>query len=378
MTYKFQARLQSEWVLEKPSGEVFALGEILRLLAAVEATGNIAGACRACSMSYRHAWGSLRNAEKEFGMALLETSRRQGSKLTDFAKHLLWANRRVDARLMPTLESMASELQEELESLYPESRPKLRLHASHGFAVEGLMQLVNSQSASLVELRYRTAVEGLVALNRGECDLAGFQVPTGQFESPILEHYGPWLDDERHCLIQVAQRDTGLFVRQGNPKNIQSLADLTKPEVRFVNRQVGSSTRLLVGLMLEHLGIDPEQIKGYDSSEFTHMAIAAHVASGMADAGVGVETAAWRCGLSFIPLAKERYFFAVQRDSLDNPLMQELLALLSDPRYLEYVSELVGYDARDTGTVLSLKEAFSDAWGKTARSTQNKSSMVSP
>jgi len=393
MTYKFQARLNSEWVLEKPSGEVFALGETLRLLSAVEASGNITGACRQCDMSYRHAWGLLRKAEKEFGMPLLETSRRQGSRLTKFAQNLLWANRRVDARLTPTLQSIASELQEELEGLYPESRPKLRLHASHGFAVEGLMQLANHEDMSPVELRYRTAVEGLAALNRGDCDLAGFQVPVGQFESPILEHYGPWLDDDRHCLIYLAQRDTGLFVQQGNPKNIHSLADLIKPDVRFVNRQVGSSTRLLVGLMLDHLGINPDHIKGYDSGEFTHMAIAAHVASGMADAGVGVETAAWRCGLSFIPLAKERYFFAVQRDSLENPLMQQLLALLVDPRYLDYVSELVGYDARDIGKVFSLKEAFGRTWKdqvrgsaardmsarrNAARGAQNKFSMVSP
>jgi len=358
MTYKFQARLNSEWVLEKPGGALFALGEVLRLLSAIDAVGHIAGACRACDVSYRHAWGVLRHAEKEFGMPLLETSRRQGSKLTDFARHLLWANRRMAARLTPTLESMASELQEELESLYSGARQRLRLHASHGFAVEGLMQMANSQDISPVELRYRTAAEALASLNRGECDLAGFQVPVGEFEAPILQHYRPWLDPERHCLIHLAQRGTGMFVQDGNPKGIRGIADLVKPGVRFVNRQVGSSTRLLVGLMLERLGIAPQRIQGYDSSEFTHMAIAAHIASGMADAGIGVETAAWRCGLDFIPLAKERYFFAVQRDSLASPLMRRLLALLDSAEYRGYVAQLVGYDAADIGKVQTLEEAF--------------------
>src|SRR5690606_16303310 len=102
------------------------LSEVLRLLAAIDATGNISGACKACGLSYRHAWGLLRNAEKEFEVSLIETSRRQGSKLTSFGQHLIWANRRVDARLMPTLESMASELQEELERLYPDSTQRLR------------------------------------------------------------------------------------------------------------------------------------------------------------------------------------------------------------------------------------------------------------
>jgi molybdate transport repressor ModE-like protein len=358
MSYKFKARLSSEWVLEKPSGAVLPLSEVLRLLAAVDATGHIAGACKACGLSYRHGWGILRNAEKEFEAPLIETSRRQGSRLTPFGQHLIWANRRVDARLMPTLESMASELQEELERLYPESQPRLRLHASHGFAVEGLMQLANGMDMSPLELRYRTAIEALASLDRAECDLAGFQVPTGEFELPILERYSEWLDPERHMLIHLAVRNTGMFVKPDNPKGIESVGDLVNPNVRFVNRQIGSSTRYLVGLMLKQLDIDTSRVQGFESNEFTHMAIAAHIASGMADVGIGVETAAWRCGLSFIPLVKERYFFAAHRDTLDTPQMRRLLDLMNGEEYQGYVSQLVGYDARFLGQVQTLEEAF--------------------
>lgn len=361
VSYKFKARLSSEWVLEKASGAVFALSDVLRLLAAVDATGHISGACKACGMSYRHAWGILRDAEKEFEAPLIETSRRQGSKLTAFGQHLIWANRRVDARLMPTLESMASELQEELESLYPESRPRLRLHASHGFAVEGLMQMANEDMSSL-ELRYRTAIEALASLDRGECDLAGFQVPAGEYEAPILQRYGQWLDPDRHRLVHLAVRKTGMFVQPHNPKNIRSIADLVKPDVRFVNRQIGSSTRYLVALMLEKLNIDTAQVQGFDSNEFTHMAIAAHIASGMADVGIGVETAAWRCGLAFIPLAHERYFFAVNRETLDTSAMQRLLALMTGDAYRAFVSQLVGYDATNMGRVQTLHQAFGSAF----------------
>jgi len=367
MTYKFKARLSSEWVLEKPSGTVLPLSEVLRVLAAVDATGNISGASRACGMSYRHAWGLLRHAEKEFEMALIETSRRQGTKLTNFGQHLIWANRRLDARLMPTLESMASELQEELERLYPESQPRLRLHASHGFAVEGLMQLANGMDMSPLELRYRTAIEALASLDRGECDLAGFQVPVGEFELPILKRYGEWLDPTRHRLINLAVRNTGMFVKRDNPKHITSVADLVNQDVRFVNRQIGSSTRFLVGLMLEQLNIDTSRVQGFDTSEFTHMAIAAHIASGMADVGIGVETAAWRCGLAFIPLAKERYFFAVHRDNLDTPHMRRLLDLMNGVEYQGYVSQLVGYDATLMGRVETLEEAFGPDFARALR-----------
>ena len=361
MSYKFQARLNAAWSLEAPDGTAFALDDILRLLSAIETTGNISGACRDCRLSYRHAWGLLRRAEQVFETALLDTNRRQGTRLTDFARHLLWAHRRTEARLEPTLQSLSSELQEAIEGLYPQHRPRLRLHASHGFAVEGLVQQAGSHDVLSIELRYRTATEALASLNRNECDLAGFQVPTGEFQAPILAHYSPWLDPDRHCLIYLAQRDTGMFVQPDNPRNIHGIADLVKPGVRFVNRQVGSSTRLLVGLMLERLGIDPAQVNGYDTSEFTHLAIAAHIASGMADVGIGVETAAWRCGLAFIPLAKERYYFAVNQDSLSSPRMQALLALLNGEPYRQFVAGLVGYDASAMGRVLTLAEAFPDS-----------------
>src|SRR3546814_20657042 len=103
MTYKFKARLSSEWVLEKPSGTVLALSKVLRLLAAIDATGHIAGACKACSLSYRHGWGLLRNAEKEFEAPLIETSRPQATKLTNFGQHLNWANSHITSRSMPQM-----------------------------------------------------------------------------------------------------------------------------------------------------------------------------------------------------------------------------------------------------------------------------------
>ncbi len=356
--YRFKPKLKSEWFLEKQSGEILAMGEVLQLLAAVDECGHIAGACQARRISYRHAWGLLRKAEAEFQTALIETSRRRGSRLTNFARHLLWANRRIDARLAPTFESIASELQDELQRLYSEELSVLRLHASHGFAVEGLMRLANDQDMMPLELRYRTGIEALASLDRRECDLAGFQVPGASYEKPILRHYARWLNPDRMLLLHLAERNTGLFVQSGNPKNIRSIADLVRPDVRFVNRQIGSSTRYLVHLMLEELDIDPNEVRGFDTGEFTHMAIAAHIASGMADVGIGVETAAWRCGLAFIPLAKERYFFGINKDLVGTHALQRLLDLMNGEAYQSYVKDLVGYDCRLMGQVQTLEQAF--------------------
>ncbi|MFC4274325.1 substrate-binding domain-containing protein [Achromobacter aloeverae] len=354
----FRVALRPGWWLDGDDADGgIPLKDVLALLAAIDATGNIAGAGRACGLSYRHAWGVLRRFEALFGVPLLVTHRRQGTELTPFAQRLLWANRRIEARLMPMLDSLASELQEELQRLLPEGKPHLRLHASHGFAVEALMQHMQGHAPGL-ELRYRTASEALAALDAGECDLAGFQVPLGEFEPSMLAHYRPWLHRDDHLLVHLAVRNTGLFVPAGNPKGIHGMADLARPDVRFVNRQTGSSTRLLIELMLRRLDIPVARVQGYENSEFTHMAVAAHIASGMADTGIGVETAAHRFGLDFVALARERYFFALRKDTIEQPAMRALLGVMRGSGYRDFIGQLVGYDASETGKIQTLKEAF--------------------
>lgn len=358
MTHMFKARLSSNWVLERSTEPNLDLSEILDLLEAVDTMGTIAAACEACNVSYRHAWGVLRRAEQQFRCALIQTSRRRGSVLTPFGRRLIWVNRRLNARLMPMLESMASELQEELEQFVPQTVQRLKLHASHGFAVEGLLQLANDENLLPIELRYRNGSEALAALAQGECDLAGFQVALGEFEARLLQEHAGSLNPDRHCLINLSTRQTGLIVQSGNPCQIRSVADLARGGVRFVNRQHGSSTRSLIDCMIEREGIEPGHIRGYETSEFTHMAVAAHVASGIADVGIGIKTAAWRFGLTFIPLVRERYFFAAHTHEMDTPAMSSLLKLLASDAYQSYMSELVGYDASALGQVQSVREAF--------------------
>lgn len=341
-------------------GDVLHLGEVLRLLSAIETLGNISAAAKASSLSYRHAWGVLRAAEAQLKASLIETTRGQGTSLTEFAQRLLWANRRVHARLTPTLESMASELQVELMRLYDEQPQNLRLHASHGFAVEGLIRLATDNAYLPLELRYRTAIEALGSLVRRECDLAGFQVPIGEYQDQAVRRYREWLDPEQHRLIYLSNRSTGLFVQQGNPHGIHSVADLERPDIRFVNRQVGSSTRYLLDLMIHDLKINEANIHGFDSTELTHMAVAALVASNMADVGFGVQTAAWRCGLDYIPLAQERYFFAVHKDLVDTPPVQRFLELITGADYQAYMGQLVGYSAEANGAIMTLEDAFGD------------------
>jgi len=330
---------------------------LLALLIAVQDTGSIAQAAKSVKLSYRYAWGLLRQAETQFGDSLLDTGRGRGTQLTPLAQKLVWADRRVAARLSPMLESLASELEVELSKMAAERLRMLRIDASHGFAVAALMEHLN-QLAMPVELRYRNSTDAVAALSRGECDLAGFHVPTGAFEPAAVAWYTRWLDPERHCLIHLAVRHQGLFVASGNPRGISGLADLARADIRFVNRQTGSGTRMLLELMLAAQGIATQDIGGFNSAEFTHSAVAAYIASGMADVGIGVRTAAQRFNLDFIPLLRERYFFAVHHDALADPLLRKLLTVLQLPDYHARVNELTGYDAADTGTIFTLEQAF--------------------
>lgn len=351
-------QITPHWGVAQDADHMVDTTALLTLLAAIQESGAIAQAARSVGLSYRHAWGQVKRAEQLFGHPLVDAGRGRGSTLTPLAEKLIWADKRISARLSPLLSSLASELENELDrALPPRPGSTLRLHASHGFAVAALVEKLEAASLS-VELRYRNSFESVSALARGECDLAGFHVPIGEFQSGAAQRYMKWLKPGAHSLVHLAVRTQGLFVAAGNPKKIRSLEDLRRADVRFVNRPEGSGTRMLTELLLKKAAITPAEVTGYDSAEFTHAAVAAYIASGMADVGIGVQTAAQRFGLPFIPLVKERYFFALTKAAQNEPTMKTVLALMQSPAYRSTVASLVGYEAGETGRLLSVAEAF--------------------
>ena len=350
--------IRPHWEISVKGEAPLDTADLLGLLLSIQDTGSIAQAARSVKLSYRYAWGLLRAAETLFGEQLLHTGRGRGTTLTPLAQKLVWADRRIAARLSPTLQSLASELEVELGRITASRMRPLRLDASHGFAVAALMGCIDRDTLPL-DSRYRTSTDAVMALARRECDLAGFHIPIGRFEAPTASWYLRWLDPAQHCLVRVAGREQGLITARGNPLGLRALADLARPEVRFVNRQAGSGTRMLLEMMLAAADIPSDAINGFNSAEFTHSAVAAYIASGMADAGVGMRAASAQFKLDFIPLLRETYYFAVRRDALDEPAMCQLLELMRQPCYHRLVAALPGYDASGTGEVVSMTEAFS-------------------
>jgi molybdate transport repressor ModE-like protein len=356
-----KVHIRPHWEIRFNADPPLDTATLLALLLGIHDSGSIADAARRVGLSYRYAWGVLREAEALFGEPLLETGRGRGTRLTPLAEKLAWADRRIAARLSPTLASLASELESELDKVRTmrsgSGLRTVRIDASHGFAVAALTGFLEKIELP-VELRYRTSTDAVAALARRECDLAGFHVPQGEFETRAASWYLRWLDPQRHCLVHIAGREQGLLVAPGNPFGIRGLPDLLQPGLRFVNRQAGSGTRMLLEMMLAARGIAPEAIQGWNNAELTHSAVAAYIASGMADVGIGLRIAAEQFKLGFIPLARERYFFALHTEALEDSLMARLLAVLREPGYHQRVAALPGYDAALTGRIDTLDEAF--------------------
>lgn len=344
-----KVELQPTWGLRDANGVTTPLPALLALLEAVGKLGSISKAATECGYSYRHAWGLLREFSTQFGAELVLKARGQGTVLSPLAEKLIWADKRIIARLTPLLESVASELQQELASVLPDPSQKvLRITASHGFAIAALVAQLEKQGLS-VDVKYRGSTEAVAALARGECDLAGFHVPIGDLSAAAGSAYTPYINPKQHALLHLAFRTQGIFVAKGNPKEINSLSDLAKPGARFVNRQVGSGTRVLLDLLLDRIGVDRSKIVDYQSAEFTHAAVAAYVASGMADVGFGVETAARRFNLDFIPVIREQYFLATNLAAFDTPMITAARSIMESRGFRDTIAMLAGYDGESCG-----------------------------
>ena len=347
--------IDAHWQLRRADGSPL-VPRLTALLVGIQRRGTLAAACRDAGLTYRYAWGLLREGERAFDRPLVESQRGRGAKLTALGERLAWADQRIAARLAPLLDSLASEVEVEIERALSVVQPVLRLQASHGFAVDAMRRFL-LQHEIPIDLKYRSSDEALNALLDGQCELAGLHLPLGDLALAAAAHYAKRIQPD-WTLIHMVTRRQGLIVAPGNPRRIRRLADLTRSGLRFVNRQSGSGTRLLFDLLLQRGGVDSRAIDGYESLEYTHAAVAAYIGSDMADVGFGLEVPARQFGLGFVPLITERYFFLCRGALLDEPVMQQLLAILRDPALRTQIARLPGYDPADAGRIEAARDAF--------------------
>ena len=322
---------------------------LFALLAGIQETGSLQKACRRAKVSYRHAWGLLAASAKTLGKPLAELSRGRGSQLAPLGSALLAARSRIESRLAPELARIALDLAHELSSPEPAIARRWRVFASNDLALLHAREALGLACGVDLDIETHGSLDCLDALARRRCNIAGFHLAGD--ESPEL-----WLrealgraPDRPIRLIEFAKREQGLMLRQGFEGEIRSITDVARSGARFVNRQRGSGTRTLFDRLLKEENLRAIDIRGYQDEEFTHLAVAATIAGGGAEAGFGIRAAAAQFGLPFVPFERETYYLACREDRPDAGHISRLVAFLRSPEFRAVCAALPGYDAMHSG-----------------------------
>jgi putative molybdopterin biosynthesis protein len=345
------------WRFTSAAGERDFDFMLVALLEAIERTGKLTLSAQQAGISYRHAWNLIEQWQAFFGAPLVSMRKGRGTSLTPLGADLLWAGLRARERLAPELENLASEFARALNASLPDAATSLAVHASHDFAIGRLSMLAGEAGVGL-DVQYRGSFDALGALRRGECDLAGFHIPEGELGDLMARRYRECLPAEGYRFIRLATRTQGFIVRPGNPKDFGSVGDLTRPGMRMINRQRGSGTRALLEFLLSREGIDRARIRGYDTEEITHAAVAVLVAGNQADVGFGLEAAAAQYHLDFIAFCRESYGLACRTAALETAPVRALLDVLRGPGFQDLIASLPGYAAPAPGEVVDTPEGL--------------------
>jgi len=341
------------WNLEGDAVEALD-ARLLPLLQAIATTASLAAAVVECRISYRAAWGLLREYQRKLGEPLVLLERGRGASLTPSGERLLGAERAAARRVARILPGLAAEIGSVPRKEGRAGPQRLRLAASHDLVLAALADEMAAAPEFGLELSFMGSLHALKEFAEGRVDVAGFHAPVaGRVDwdrSPMLHGLRP----RRDRLIRFVDRDQGLILPHGNPAHVKTFRDIAGRRLRFVNRQRGSGTRLLIEQLIARERIDAADIIGYGNEEFTHRAVAATVASGGADAGFGLRAAAAEHRLGFVPLVRERYFLAVRANAVGKERVARLIDALRSPMFARIARRFAGYKADAAGSIVGV------------------------
>ncbi|KAB1070835.1 substrate-binding domain-containing protein [Methylobacterium planeticum] len=282
-----------------------ALEPALALLDAVARERSVQAAARGLGVSYRSAWGRIAALEATLGRPVAIKTKGHGSALTPFGEDLRAALAEAFGACAPVLAASEARLAARLAALLTPEAARLRVAVSHD-------TLLSAALAGRPEFDVTIAgsAEALSRLAAGSVDAAGFHFGAHRPEpgSPFAAVF----EDPGLAVRPLFLREQGLLGAAGNPLGLAGIADIVRTGARFVNRQRGAGTRLWFERLCAEAGIRPEAIRGAETEEFTHQAVAATIASGAADVGMGTRAVAARFGLAFLPVGRETYYLAAR------------------------------------------------------------------
>ena len=363
-------RLQLHYTLGPDSAPATVRNPLIDLLQAVARNGSISAAARGLGLSYRHVWGELKRWEDKLGHGLVVWEKGQAAQLTEFGAKLMWAERQAQARLSPQIEALRGELERAFSVAFDDRAHVVTMYASHDDALAALREFAlaaglqhearrDAEGPLHMDIRFCGSVDAIRALNEGRCEIAGFHTLDQPARGSLAARtYKPLLRPGRHKLIGFARRSQGLLVAPGNPLGLASLQDVAQVQARYVNRALGTGTRVLLDELLGQAGLPGSSLRGYDNLEPSHAAVAHAVAAGDADVGLGIESAAVNAALGFVPLASETYYLVCLKSALAQPATQVLLRLLGSSAWRAQLSGIPGYRSADNPDVLALRRVL--------------------
>ena len=310
------------------------LSSIAILLREVQRGKTIQSAAEALDVSYRTLWNQLKVAEKALGTPLLLSTKGHGSKLSPAAESFLNSVAEMERRFDRVSQDEVRRLSGELSSLI-NPRPVRWVFCSSSDP------LIEQVIDGFAHIDYQTMGSGqaLERLLSGDADIAGFHLPDQDSLVQVQAH----LKSAGMIAYPVMRRTQGLMVATGNPLRVKKLVDLARPEVRFINRQKGAGTRLLLDTLMEKEGIRSDWIRGYRHEEFTHTAVATAIMAGTADAALGLKYIAAQFRLGFVPLEEETFYLAMSTKVHASKPIQKFIQSLQ-----ALAAKQVGYRAATT------------------------------
>ena len=281
--------------------------------------------------SYRSAWGKLNDVEASLSVPLLVRTKGHGSKLTEFGVFLIRFIEDLQTDYLKHGRSHQDLFLKEIKKIQKAESVKWKFLSSS----DSIIQRAAGEIKGF-DLKIAGSGEALERLLNKDAHIAGYHV-SDEKSSKAIHHRLSKSDIE---IYPVMKRTQGLILNKGNPLHINSIDDLLKHQVRFINRQIGSGTRLLLDALLLECGVDDSRINGYLHEEFTHSAVANAILAGKADVGLGVKNIAIESGLDFVPLRDEVFFIAMHREMVTRPEVAKLIRKIRS-----YSGDTPGYKA---------------------------------
>jgi putative molybdopterin biosynthesis protein len=236
---------------------------------------------------------------------------------------------------------------------YTSSLHRMAVISGQDMSLDILTKYMEKQTNLYRPLRsYAGSLNGLLSMYNGEADIVSTHLwdgDTGEYNIPYIRKI---LAGHRYVVVNLLSRQSGFYVKKGNPKQIQNWEDLNKSGITIANREKGSGARVLLDEQLRLHGISPESIHGYETEQSSHLGVVGAIASGEADVGIGIEKAAYIVGIDFIPLIKERYDLVILKSKENRPLLELLLNILQSSAFQHELQAIGGYDLSQTGSVI--------------------------